>query len=133
MNEEQIDRLVSMAFAARSQAYAPYSGFRVGAAVLMDDGELFTGCNVENGSFGLTICAERTAIVKAVSTGRRKIEALSIASSGGVTPCGACRQVIAEFSSPETIIIALDVDQNDGERVFSIDKLLPDAFRFPQN
>lgn len=129
LNEKQIDRLVSFAFAARSNAYAPYSKYLVGAAVLMDSGEIFTGCNVENASYGLTICAERTAIVKAVSSGERKLMALSVATSGGATPCGACRQFIAEFAAPDAVVIVLDVDRDDGERVFALEQLLPHQFR----
>ena len=130
LDEQQIDRLVSYAFAARGNAYAPYSGFAVGAAVLMDSGEIFTGCNIENASFGLTICAERTAIAKAVSSGERKIAAISVASAGGATPCGACRQVISEFAAPDAVVIVLDVDRDDGERVFSAAQLLPESFEF---
>jgi len=129
LDEKQIDSLVAFAFAARANAYAPYSKFSVGAAVLMESGEIFTGCNVENASYGLTVCAERTAIVKAVSSGDRKIKAVSVATSRGGTPCGACRQFISEFADPDTIIIVLDVDRDDGERVFSMAQLLPEAFR----
>jgi cytidine deaminase len=84
-------------------AYAPYSGFRVGAALLGEDGAVFRGCNVENRSFGLSICAERTALVKAVSEGRRSFRALAIAAPDSevpVGPCGACRQVLSEFMAP---------------------------------
>ena len=129
LDEKQIDSLVAFAFAARANAYAPYSKFLVGAAVLTDSGEIFTGCNVENASYGLTICAERTAIVKAVSSGERRIKAVSVATSGGGTPSGACRQFISEFADPDTIVIVLDVDRDDGERVFSMAQLLPEAFR----
>lgn len=131
LDEQQIDRLVAFAFAARANAYAPYSKFLVGAAVLMDDGEIFTGCNVENASYGLTLCAERTAIVKAVSSGARTIKAVSVASAGGGTPCGACRQFISEFADEDTVVMVLDVDRDDGERVFTIAQLLPEAFRIP--
>lgn len=131
--EQHIDRLVSYAFAARANAYAPYSKFKVGAAVLTESGEIFTGCNVENSSFGLTICAERTAITKAVSAGERKLVAVSVATHGGVTPCGACRQFIAEFADPEAVIMVLDVDRDDGERVYSLGQLLPESFRFEQS
>jgi cytidine deaminase len=129
LNENQIDRLVSLAFAARSNAYAPYSKFLVGAAVLMESGEIFTGCNIENSSFGLTICAERTAIAKAVSSGERNVMAVSVATSGGATPCGACRQFISEFADPDAVVIVLDVDRDDGERVYSLAQLLPHGFR----
>jgi cytidine deaminase len=88
---------------AADAAYAPYSKFRVGAALLTDDGTIYTGCNVENRSFGLTICAERSAVVRAVSDGRRVFVAIAIATPDSVEPvgpCGACRQVLSEFMAP---------------------------------
>ncbi|GHV68506.1 cytidine deaminase [Spirochaetia bacterium] len=100
MNEVDLEDLFRQALAAADRAYAPYSHFRVGAALLGDDGEVYTGCNVENRSFGLAICAERTAVVKAVSLGQRSFRALAIAtpdSQAPVGPCGACRQVLSEF------------------------------------
>jgi cytidine deaminase len=104
--DEKIDlpALFERAREAAGEAYAPYSRFRVGAALLAEDGTVFTGCNVENRSFGLTICAERTALVKGVSEGRRSFRALAIAapdSAEPVGPCGACRQVLSEFMPPE--------------------------------
>jgi cytidine deaminase len=105
MNQHiDMDKLFSMAEEAAEKAYAPYSRFRVGAALLAEDGTVFWGCNVENRSFGLTICAERTAVTKAVSEGRRSFKALAIAapdSAVPVGPCGACRQVLSEFMPPE--------------------------------
>jgi cytidine deaminase len=95
-----MDELFEEARKAAVAAYAPYSGFRVGAALLAEDGTVFSGCNVENRSFGLTICAERTAVTKAVSEGRRIFKALAIAAPDSqipVGPCGACRQVLSEF------------------------------------
>jgi cytidine deaminase len=99
-----LNALFEEAQKAASFAYAPYSKFRVGAALLAEDGTFFTGCNVENRSFGLTICAERTALVKGVSAGRRSFTALAIATPDSripVGPCGACRQVLSEFMAPE--------------------------------
>jgi cytidine deaminase len=98
-----LDELFDLAWQAAQSAYAPYSRFRVGAALLAADGTVFSGCNVENRSFGLTICAERTAVTKAVSEGRRSFKALAIAtpdSAVPVGPCGACRQVLSEFMPP---------------------------------
>jgi cytidine deaminase len=98
--EIDMDELFEKARKAALAAYAPYSAFRVGAALLAEDGTVFSGCNVENRSFGLTICAERTAVTKAVSEGRRVFKALAIAapdSEAPVGPCGACRQVLSEF------------------------------------
>ncbi len=120
-----LERLVRSAFAARDRAYVPHSQFRVGAALLLDDDQLVTGCNVENASFSLTICAERVAAAAAVAGGYRSWRALAIASVGGVMPCGACRQFLAEFG--ETEIIGVDV--TDGSRRHRwLSELLPDAF-----
>ncbi|MCE1195694.1 cytidine deaminase [bacterium] len=97
--------LFSAALDAAGNSYSPYSKFRVGAAILCDDGSVVTGANVENRSFGLTICAERSALVAAVSAGKRAFKALAIATPDAtypVSPCGACRQVLSEFFPPET-------------------------------
>jgi len=93
--------LVKRAASAKEKAYAPYSNFRVGAALITDDGSVFEGCNVENSSYGLTICAERNAVFQAAMHGKRKIAAIAIASDdeGFITPCGACRQVLAAFTN----------------------------------
>jgi cytidine deaminase len=95
---EIIEQLLDVARKAATTAYAPYSKFHVGAALLMQSGAIITGCNVENASFGMTICAERTAITSAVHQGHRDWKALAIVSPTGVSPCGACRQVLAEFA-----------------------------------
>jgi cytidine deaminase len=102
-----MDELFLIAQKAAEAAYAPYSKFRVGAALLAEDGTVFSGCNVENRSYGLTICAERSALVSAVSRGCRSFRALAIAtpdSTDPVGPCGACRQVLSEFMPPEARI-----------------------------
>jgi len=121
-------RLVRAASAARKRAYAPYSDFRVGAAVLDDRGRVVAGCNVENASYGLTCCAERTAIFKAVSEGAKRIRAVAIVLKGGTpcAPCGACRQVIFEFG-PEAEVIMANAGSKGFER-FPIRSLLPRAF-----
>ncbi len=112
---------------AMPNAYAPFSNFQVGAALLTRTGEVFTGVNVENSSFGATVCAERTACVKAVSEGFREFEALAIVSCKGKgSPCGICRQFLYEFS-PELVIITGE-DENNLE-VFTLKDLLPEGFR----
>ena len=120
--------LLALASRARRVAYAPYSNFAVGAALLAGDGRVFTGCNVENASLGLTLCAERVAVAKAVSEGARSFEALAIVGPGrGATPpCGACRQVLVEFA-PELRVYW----RGAGRRVVvrSLGRLLPEGFR----
>jgi cytidine deaminase len=118
------DRLLQAAWQVRDQAYAPYSGFFVGAALLAEDGRIFTGCNVENISYGLTNCAERVAIGAAVAAGVRKFLAVAVVADTSVpiSPCGACRQVLAEFGVPRVMLA------NRGECLeFSLEELLPRA------
>lgn len=122
--------LVAAALAARERSYSPYSKFAVGAALLTSTGEIFTGCNVENCSYGLTICAERTAACTAVAAGRREFTALALALSGGGTPCGACRQFLAEFS-PNLPIFIVDADAPGNVMETSLDVLLPGRFELP--
>ena len=117
--------LIAKATEAREKAYAPYSHFAVGAALLAKSGRVYTGCNVENASYGLSVCAERVAVFKAVSEGERDFEALAVVTENGVTPCGACRQVLMEFGEDIQVIVA---DDAGGYRVFGLQELLPEAF-----
>jgi cytidine deaminase len=130
MTEQHRSQLIAAALAARQRAYAPYSKFSVGAAVLTSTGGLFPGCNIENSSYGLTICAERAAIANAVSAGNREIIALAIASAGAVTPCGACRQVMVEFAKHLPVFL-VDANQTDHILQTNLSILLPDAFTGP--
>jgi len=121
------DRLIERAREVQARSYSPYSGFPVGAAVRDAEGRIFTGCNVENASFGLTLCAERAAIVKAVSEGAGRLVTMAIANSSGnpVMPCGACRQVLAELAPRLHLIVA---GRGKNRRRVSIRDLLPDPF-----
>ena len=120
--------LCQAALEARSQAHAPYSQFMVGAAIQTANGDIFPGCNLENRSYGLTNCAERVALGNAVATGHRDFEALAIASSGGVLPCGACRQVLLEFC-PQLTVFLVDIDKQADEagyvQIVELADLLP--------
>src|SRR5262245_16925482 len=127
MAASEQERLVAAALDVRQRAYAKYSRFQVGAAILAADGRTFVGCNVENLSFGLTICAERAAVFEAVAAGATDFKLLAIASSGGVTPCGACRQVLAEFA-PHLPILMVDADQPKRIVEANLRELLPGAF-----
>ncbi len=120
------DTLIQAAIAVRERAYAPYSNFRVGSALVTPDGQLFVGGNVENASYGLAICAERAAICAAVAAGHQQFAAVAVASSGGVSPCGACRQVLMEFGDMSVILV--DVDQEHAVRRHSLSELLPHGF-----
>ncbi|HEC63235.1 MAG TPA: cytidine deaminase [Candidatus Acetothermia bacterium] len=123
--------LIEKAVEARKRAYAPYSGFPVGAALLAKDGRVFTGCNVENASYGLTMCAERVALFKAVSEGVREFEAIAIAcGEEPCPPCGACRQVLFEFAQ-DLLLIMTDGEGKRVERV-PLKEFLPRAFG-PEN
>ena len=119
------DELLALAAEARERAYAGYSGFAVGAALRTRSGKVYTGCNIENASYGLTVCAERVAIWKAVSEGETEFEALVVVTSIGGSPCGACRQVMAEFALDMLVIIA---DLENVRSVWSVAELLPGAF-----
>ena len=127
LNETLWQQLAAAAIAASAHAYCPYSRFRVGAAVLASDGSIATGCNVENASFGLTVCAERNAIFRAVTDGATSIVALVLytPTPAPTTPCGACRQVIVEFGRDARVRAICD---GAGTLDFSMQALLPNAF-----
>ena len=122
------DKLIAAACAARPRAYAPYSRFTVGAALLADDGQLYTGVNVENASYGLTVCAERNAIGAMALAGGRRVLALAVCTANGVTPCGACRQVLNEFAPEEGEVPVWIVDGAGGVRQTTLAALLPESF-----
>jgi cytidine deaminase len=121
--------LIEAAREVRQRAYAPYSGFAVGAALLAVDGTLYAGCNVENASLGLTVCAERVAALAAVAAGRRTWQKLAVAAAGGASPCGACRQVLAEFA-PDLELALVDAEQPSTVVFVRLSDLLPAAFRW---
>ena len=129
--------LIRLAYQARASAHAPYSGFRVGAALLTNSGKVYTGCNIENASYGASNCAERTAIFKAVSEGQRNFRGIAIV--GGETegclqmcpPCGVCRQVMMEFCDPETFQIILAIDETN-YAIYTLKDLMPMGFG-PEN
>ncbi len=117
--------LIQRAIEAREHAYAPYSGYAVGAALLGSSNRVYTGCNVENAVYPLSMCAERTAIFKAVSEGERAFVALAVATENGGSPCGSCRQVLREFSKALPVLIA---DKSGHYRKTTVGELLPDSF-----
>ena len=118
--------LLEAALAARECAYAPYSKFLVGAAVRAESGKIYTGCNIENASYGLTVCAERNALFSAVGAGERKFTALCVVgdTEEPISPCGACRQVMAEFKVPCIILANLKGDVKE----YTLEELLPYGF-----
>jgi cytidine deaminase len=120
------DPLVTAAMGARLNAHCPYSNFAVGAALEAEDGRIFAGCNVENASFGLTVCAERNAVASAIAAGVRRLRRLVVVAEADppVAPCGACRQVLAEFGTD----LQVESVGPSGRRRWRLDQLLPDAF-----
>ena len=126
MIEQELQKLIQAAIEMRKQSYSPYSNFAVGAAVLSNDGYIYGGCNIENASYGLTNCAERTAIFNAVSDGKRNISAIAVVADTDrpCSPCGACRQVIGEFKIPCIIMANL---KGEYKRV-TLEELLPFSF-----
>ncbi|WP_350342483.1 cytidine deaminase [Proteinivorax tanatarense] len=128
MDKNTVEKLIAKAKEAMENAYVPYSKYPVGAALLTEDGNIYSGCNIENASYGLTNCAERTGIFKAVSEGYRNFEAIAIICKGQLkaSPCGACRQVIAEFLHKDSPVVLAN---EDGEYTLTnVEGLLPGAF-----
>lgn len=118
-------QLVEQAIAARQRAYAPYSNYLVGAAVLAADGSVILGCNVENASYPATICAERVALTSAIAQGKREFTAIAVATRDGGSPCGICRQVMAELGPDMQVYIS---DEHGNYRTTTARELLPDSF-----
>ncbi len=138
IEEIPVKELISSAIEARKKAYVPYSGYMVGAAVLTNELRIYTGCNIENASYTPTICAERTAISKAVSEGRRRFLAIAVVGSpnGDVItqyayPCGVCRQVMREFVDPEQFVVIVARSEED-YKLYRLKELLPESFG-PEN
>jgi cytidine deaminase len=127
LNDQTREELIRLAIEARKRAYAPYSNYPVGAALLSASGKIYTGVNVENAAYPTTICAERVAVFKAVSEGERKFIAIAVVTTNGGSPCGSCRQVLAEFGLQTRVLIA----DGQGRLVQDVDvaELLPGAFR----
>ncbi|HOL14332.1 MAG: cytidine deaminase [Bacillota bacterium] len=124
-----MDALLDAALKARENAYAPYSGFKVGAALLARDGSIYTGCNVENASYGLTVCAERNAVFSGVASGAINFEKIVVAADGDLTPpCGMCLQVLREFGVKTVVLVNLERKW----RSYTLDELLPVSFG-PEN
>ncbi|MCD6401754.1 MAG: cytidine deaminase [Anaerolineales bacterium] len=126
LTDDQRQKLIQVAIQARKWAYAPYSNYKVGAALLTSSGKIYDGVNVENAAYPVTMCAERVAVFKAISEGEKKFEAIAVVTTNGGAPCGSCRQVLAEFGL-NTLVLVADSDGN----VISEDTvgdLLPGAF-----
>ncbi len=123
---QDLDTVLEAAMSAYDRAYAPYSHYRVGAAVLADDGRIYAGANVENAVYPLTLCAERVAITSAIASGARRILAVAVVTENGGTPCGACRQVMREFGADDMPVMI--ANQNGTHRTRTLGELLPDSF-----
>ncbi len=126
--QEQIDKLVQAAVAVRAKAYAPFSKFYVGAAILDNEGRIFSGVNVENSSYGLTICAERIAAGTAITAGAKEFVAVAVATPGAAAPCGACRQFLYEFG-PRCAVLLVGSESGEVMQTAKLDELLPKGFR----
>lgn len=125
--KRDLEKLVALARKAREFAYAPYSRYPVGAAVLARSGKVYSGCNVENAAYPTGICAERVAIFKAVSEGECDLVALAVVTSNAGSPCGACRQVFSEFASDDAVIVLAPV-RGSKRKKFTMKQILPERF-----
>jgi cytidine deaminase len=125
--KKEYNELAQAAQKAKLHAYSPYSKFRVGAAILTEDGDIFTGCNIENSSYGLTICAERVAVFNAISSGATKFKAIAVVSDdyGFTPPCGACRQVLSDLAGDIDYVM---IDSKERSKILKLRSLLPFAF-----
>lgn len=131
IDDRTIQRMVEVARNAHTRAYVPYSSFPVGAAVLTGDGTIVPGTNIENASYGLTICGERVAVFRAVAEGHREIRAVvvSVPKAPGATPCGACRQVLNEFRPVDSdLVVILDIGEDARAEFVTLSELLPNSF-----
>jgi cytidine deaminase len=130
MTHLETGRLLRAAADVAGNAHAPYSRYRVGAALLAEGGEIYCGCNVENASYGLTVCAERTAVFTGVAAGHRHFEAVAVVAAGEQMPypCGACRQVLSEFCDPETPVLVARAEFLDAFEALTLGDLLPHSF-----
>ncbi|MGB9780358.1 cytidine deaminase [Caldanaerobacter sp.] len=128
MEYKDYQKLIEIAKEARENAYAPYSNFKVGACVITEDGNIYKGCNIENASFGLTVCAERVAMFNAYSAGERKLKAIAVVADtdGPVSPCGACRQVMMELGGEDMVVILSNMKGDHA--IMTVKDLLPGAF-----
>lgn len=128
ITEERLQAYKAQAFAARERAYAPYSGYSVGAVVRSKSGALYSGCNVENATYGATICAERVAIASMVAAGERELDLVVVATDGGPLgmPCGICRQMLVEFAGPDCAVVAVSPRET---RNTTLGALLPEPFK----
>ena len=137
ISDRPVAELIRSAMEARKKAYAPYSGYMVGAAVLTNELRIYTGCNIENAAYTPTVCAERTAILKAVSEGWRRFKAIAVVGSpkGGITqyafPCGVCRQVMREFADADNFVVIVAKSEQDYQAL-TLRELLPEGFG-PEN
>src|SRR5688572_14176091 len=121
--------LLEAAKEARKNAYAPYSGYKVGAAVLDDRGRIHPGCNVESASFGATICAERSAVARMIAEGGKEVKAVAVLTQDGGTPCGICLQVLSEFVKDPTKLEIFCAATDESQKTFKLSELMPQPFR----